>query len=276
LFYTATEPYSQHIAYSTDGLKTIRKTDKPVIPHVVGSNRDPKVVFCEEWDAYALILHMTAENYALFRSEDLLHWNKVQDIGIAGEKECPDLFPLTDGDGNRKWIVIGAHDRYLVGDMREDGFYPTQEAQSLQYGKSAYAGQTFSGLPNGRIVRIDWDRWHIQTPRFNGQMSFPAELTLKYENGSYYLCALPIKEIFCAKRGSDTVAASSPTGSMASSYASDSVILSLLFSGNRSRPASRVCHKHPFFQVLGGVKGDPSFRKSPPCALSHLALAPMY
>jgi sucrose-6-phosphate hydrolase SacC (GH32 family) len=69
LFYTATEPYSQHIAYSTDGLKTVRKTDKPVIPHIVGGNRDPKVVFCEEWDAYALILHMTAENYALFRSE---------------------------------------------------------------------------------------------------------------------------------------------------------------------------------------------------------------
>lgn len=195
LFYTATEPYSQHIAYSTDGLKTVRKTDKPVIPHIVGSNRDPKVVFCEEWDAYALILHMTAENYALFRSEDLIHWDKVQDIGISGEKECPDLFPLTDGDGNRKWIVIGAHGRYLVGDMREDGFYPTQEAQSLHYGKSAYAGQTFSGLPNGRIVRIDWDRWHIQTPRFSGQMSFPTELTLKYENGSYYLCALPIKEI---------------------------------------------------------------------------------
>ena len=54
LYYTATKPFSQYLAYSTDGLKTIHKTDAPVSPHIVGSNRDPKVVFCEEWDAYDL------------------------------------------------------------------------------------------------------------------------------------------------------------------------------------------------------------------------------
>ena len=79
--------------------------------------------------------------------------------------------------------------------MREDGFYPTQEAQSLHYGKSAYAGQTFSGLPNGRVVRIDWNRWGISTPRISGQMGFPTELKLEYIDDVYYLCALPIKEI---------------------------------------------------------------------------------
>ena len=195
LYYTATDPFSQYVAYSTDGLKTVQKTDAPVIPHIVDNNRDPKVVFCEEWDAYAMVLYLTRDVYALFRSKDLLHWEKLQDITVPGDNECPDLFPLTADDGKRRWVFIGAHDRYYVGDMDGDGFHPIQDAQSLHYGKSAYAGQTFSGLPNGRIVRIDWDRWDIVTPRFNGQMSFPAEFTLTRVDNVYYLCALPIKEI---------------------------------------------------------------------------------
>ena len=195
LYYTATDPFSQYLAYSTDGLKTIHKSAEPVIPHIIGGNRDPKIVFCEEWNAYALVLFMTGETYAFFKSKDLIHWDKVQEITIAGENECPDLFPITADDGRKRWVFIGAHDRYIVGDMGTDGFHPIQEVQSLHYGKSVYAGQTFSGLPNGRIVRIDWDRWHINTPSFNGQMSFPAELTLKLVDSTYYLCALPIKEI---------------------------------------------------------------------------------
>lgn len=195
LYYTATDPFCQYVAYSTDGLKTIFKTEKPTIPHIVDSNRDPKVVFCEEWDAYALVLYMTASTYAFFKSKDLIHWDKVQELAVDGENECPDLFPLTADDGTRKWVFIGAHDRYVVGEMHDDGFNPIQDTQSLHYGKSSYAGQTFSGMPNGRIVRIDWHRWHIATPGFNGQMSFPAEITLKKIDGIYYLCSLPIKEI---------------------------------------------------------------------------------
>lgn len=195
LYYTATDPFCQYLAYSTDGLKTIHKTAEPVIPHIVGSNRDPKVVFCDEWGAYVMVLYMESDTYAFFRSNDLTHWDQVQRIVIAGENECPDFFSLTADDGKKKWVFIGAHDRYVVGDMKADGFHPTQEAQSLHYGKSAYAGQTFSGLPNGRVVRIDWDRWSITTPRFNGQMSFPAQLTLKRDDSIYYLCALPINEI---------------------------------------------------------------------------------
>ena len=58
LYYTATAPFSQWLAYSTDGFKTVRKLDKALIPNVVGSNRDPKVVYCEEWGAYLLVLYL--------------------------------------------------------------------------------------------------------------------------------------------------------------------------------------------------------------------------
>ena len=196
LYYTATSPFSQYAAYSTDSLKTVKKySDSPVIPHIVGSNRDPKVVFCEEWDAYAMVLYLEQDIYGIFKSDNLLSWELVQKLSLPSDNECPDLFPIFADNGNRKWVFIGAHDRYLIGDMKKDGFYPVQDAQSLHYGKSAYAGQTFSGMPNGRVVRIDWDRWHIPTPNISGQMSFPSELMLKEIDGVYYICALPIKEI---------------------------------------------------------------------------------
>ncbi|MBR2292811.1 MAG: glycoside hydrolase family 32 protein [Clostridia bacterium] len=196
LYYTATTPFSQYLAYSTDALKTIRKySDSPIIPHIVGSNRDPKVVFCEEWNAYAMALYLEEDIYGIFRSDDLLRWELVQKLSLSSDNECPDLFPINADNGNRKWVFIGARDRYLIGEMKDGGFFPIQEAQSLHYGESAYAGQTFSGMPNGRVVRIDWEKWRISPPNIRGQMSFPAELTLKEIDGVYYIHALPIKEI---------------------------------------------------------------------------------
>ena len=196
LYYTATHPFSQYIAYSADALKTIRKYgSSPVVPCVVDGNRDPKVVFCAEWDAYAMALYLEEDIYGIFRSHDLVHWELVQRIELPGDNECPDLFPMIADNGSRKWVLIGAHDRYIIGEMRGDGFHSVQEVQSLHYGNSAYAGQTFSGLPNGRVIRVDWDRWHLPTPKISGQMSFPTELSLREMDGIYSICALPIKEI---------------------------------------------------------------------------------
>ncbi len=195
LFYTATSPYSQYIAYSADGLKTVKKREGAVIPHIVGSNRDPKVVFCEEWNAYALALYLEKDIFGIFRSDDLINWRLIQKISISGDNECPDIFPINDNNGKRKWVLIGAHDRYLVGEMNATGFVPLQEALTLHYGKSAYAGQSFSGLPGGRVVRVDWDKTNIKTPRFCSQMGFPCDLTLTLVGDTYYLAQNPILEI---------------------------------------------------------------------------------
>ena len=196
LYYTATAPFSQHLSYSTDGLKTIHHYGEgPIIPHIVGGNRDPKVVFVDEWNAYVLALYLEKDIYALFRSEDLANWELVQKLSLPGDNECPDIFALNDQNGTRRWVLMGAHGRYLVGRMQSDGFVAEGEPRSLHFGRSAYAGQTFSNLPNGRVVRIDWDRWGINTPRISGQMSIPAELTLEEHNDTRYLSALPIREL---------------------------------------------------------------------------------
>lgn len=196
LYYTATNPYSQYMAYSADSLKTIIKSNEsPVIPNITEENRDPKVVFCDEWNAYAMVLYLERDIYGLFKSDNLINWELIQKISLPQDNECPDLFPLTADNGERKWVFTGAHGRYLVGDINQNGFFPVQEAQTLYYGKSAYAGQTFSNLPNGRIVRLDWDKWDIYTPNIYGNMSIPIEFTLDKTDNKYYLLANPVKEI---------------------------------------------------------------------------------
>ena len=197
LYYTATgRPFTQRLAYSTDGLQTIREyPGNPVVPHLEGANRDPKVVFCEELRCYVMALFLINNRYALLSSEDLKEWRVFQELDIPNEAECPDLFPIRDGKGRKKWVLMGASDHYLVGEFREGAFVPCQEVRCLQYGSGAYAGQSFSGLPGDRVVRVCWDRWDHPSTSFTGQMGIPLELSLEEEDGGFFLRAAPVKEL---------------------------------------------------------------------------------
>ena len=90
---------------------------------------------------------------------------------------------------------MGGNDKYIIGNFKNDCFDEEQSAMSLHYGNSAYAGQSFSNLPDGRVVKMVWDRWNIYPERFNGQMGVPMEISLNYSDGLYYLCAEPVKEL---------------------------------------------------------------------------------
>ncbi len=196
LYYTTTEPFCQHMSYSTDNFETIeRYIDKPVVPHVKGRNRDPKVVFCDELGCHIMVLYLDEDIYCIFRSNDLINWEEVQRIHLVGDNECPDIFPLYDSEGARKWVIIGAHDKYLVGNFVNGKFVAEQSEISLHYGNSGYAGQSFSNLPNNRIVRMVWDRWRLPAFNFNGQMGIPMEMSLGKYEGCYYLQANPVEEI---------------------------------------------------------------------------------
>lgn len=197
LFYTATNPFSQHMAYSNDNFKTIHKyKGNPVLPNITGYNRDPKVVFCDELSCYIMALYLEEETYALFKSDNLTDWELLQHITLPGDGECPDIFCLKDQNGERKWIIMGAKDRYIVGMFTDFKFEQLQPVQSFHYESSGYAGQSFYNLPGGRIVRMVWNMWaDLKTPPFSGQMGIPVELSLKKHNDRYYISGNPIKEL---------------------------------------------------------------------------------
>lgn len=195
LFYTHQTVYEQNIAYTNDGFKTFEQYELgTAVPHIADRNRDPKVVFCEELKAYVMVLYLFDDIYQILKSDNLKDWQPVQRIKIPGDRECPDIFVLKADNGKRKWVIMGANDKYIVGNFVNGCFNEEQSAMSLHYGKSAYAGQTFNNLPDGRVVRMVWDRWNIHPEKFNGQMGVPMEFSLIDCDGIYYLKAEPVKE----------------------------------------------------------------------------------
>ena len=212
LFYTSAgganllssgKPFTQCLAYSTDGGQTFKKYEKnPIVPHIKSDNRDSKVIWCDDMERYVMALYLEDSLFALLVSDDLLHWDMLQEIVIEGEAECPDIYPLyADGDrSKKKWIISGASHRYVVCEYNNYRFNIIQNARPLNYGRYSYAAQTFSGVPNGRRINIAWNR-NLDFPGvpFNGQMSVPMEMSLRTHESEYFLCSEPISEITALK-----------------------------------------------------------------------------
>lgn len=203
LYYTAAggtsllsqgQPCTQRLAYSTDGGVTFHKYPDVMIPHIIGGNRDPKVVWAKELSCWLLALYLDGNEYALFRSTDLLHWSEFQRLTLPLDAECPDFYPLTCVEtSERLWVYSGASDTYIVGKLTADGFVPIQENLRYQLGGAdSYAAQTFFGTE--RRIKIAWGR--MGGDIFCGQMLFPTEVTLhKDPDGIYRLATNPIDEL---------------------------------------------------------------------------------
>lgn len=195
LYYTAAgDPFEQRLAVSTDGGHTFEKQPGCVIGCLRTGNRDPKIVYDEERNVYRLALYLDGDEYALFETDDLTHFRQTQTLRLPEDGECPDLFPLTADDGTRHWVLIGAHDRYLVGRFDADGsFRPGQDARRLSHGDLSYAAQRFSGIP-GRALRLSWNRAELHDPVIQGSMCTPADYSLRRDANGYALCLNPAPE----------------------------------------------------------------------------------
>ncbi len=192
--------FTQCLAYSTDRGRTWTKyAHNPVLPHVAGENRDPKVI----WDAptrrWIMALYLDRDRFGLFSSPDLKAWTQTQTLTLPGSSECPDFFPLPLIETHKqRWVFTAANDAYLVGSFDGRTFTPETPALPGDAGASFYAAQTFSGIPaqEDRRIQIAWMRGgeYPQMP-FNQQMSFPCTLTLHQTSDGPRLFRWPVKEI---------------------------------------------------------------------------------
>lgn len=192
------KPFTQNLAYSTDGGKTLVRYGKnPLIGQIVEGNRDPKVIYYEPDDSYIMALFLDGHEFALFRSKNLLDWEEIQRIELPGDAECPDFYPLAlDGDkDNEKWIFSAASDRYYIGSFDGGKFVPETEQLCLNYGNSSYAAQSWSDVSDGRRIRTAFVTVVIPGMPFGSCMDIPQEMTLRTVNGALRLCANPVPEI---------------------------------------------------------------------------------
>jgi len=205
LFYTAAgngreisanQPFTQCLAYSTDGGNTFIKYAKnPIVPHMKGSNRDPKVIRDPESGVFVMALYLDGNEYAILTSENLLDWKLLQTFSLKGDAECPDIYPLSDGS-TLHWIFTGASDYALTGTFDKTvGFVPDTETPfKFGYGR-AYAAQTFntdsvSGFSRCRRLRLSWNKGSVaMSKQYQCELGLPCEMT--WQNG---LHIAPAKE----------------------------------------------------------------------------------
>jgi len=203
------QPFTQCLAYSTDKGRTWTKyAGNPVVPHIVGQNRDPKVIWYAPGRFWVMALFLDGESFALFTSANLKRWTRIQTLSLFGA-ECPDFFPMSIEDelSGERWVFMAANGHYIVGSFNGIQFVPeadpgqTKPAQgtlALDFGGNYYAMQTYSNIPasDGRRIQIAWMAGGVYPDMpFNQQMSIPSVLTLRRLPEGLRLFRNPVAEI---------------------------------------------------------------------------------
>ena len=210
------------LAYSTDGGETFAELpENPVVEHV---GRDPKVFFHEPSGRWVMAVYEqeeTAETRAVrpspaganrplaqiafYASDDLRRWERTGAFTGPDRNavyECPELFelPVLGGaDGETRWVLYGAQNRYFLGDFDGRTFTKRSGPHGDSHG-AFYAAQTFENAPGGRRIQIGWAQTPAYTDRFPAQtvnqaLSLPHELTLHATPDGPRLRYRPVAEL---------------------------------------------------------------------------------
>ncbi len=194
LAYTSTGR-GECIAYSNnEGLTWTEFEGNPVVKH---KGRDPRLLWHEPTKKWIMAVFNEDKGQVLhiYSSPDLKRWTFESEL--KNIYECPDLVRFPDPLDHQKdlWVLYGADGLYWVGDFDGKRFKPLGPKQRLWHG-NFYAAQTFTNLPNNRVVQIGWGQGIIfPGASFNQQMAVPVELTLVSASHGPKLRALPVVEL---------------------------------------------------------------------------------
>lgn len=204
-FYTS-QYCGQRIAYSTDKGETWEKYgNTPILPYNEKDNAcGPKVIWHEESTKWVMALYrQTADSDSIkgvsfYSSDNLVDWK--WESHIPGLKGNPDLVKLqvSNRPNETKWALIDADGSYYLGSFDGKKFSPETTKLKSDWGKNYYSPQTFSNIPesDGRTIQIAWMRnGKFPGMPFNGQMTFPCELSVKKFPEGYQIIKKPVDEI---------------------------------------------------------------------------------
>lgn len=187
--------FTQRLAYSTDGGRTLQRLEPFCLPCIADGNRDPKVFRHKESGAYIMVLYLEENEFAIFRSDNLLDWKETSRLQIPGMWECPDLFCLSaeNEPDMSKWVFWSADGYYVIGSFDGWKFTPETERQMAYASRLPYAAQTFSGT-DGRVISLAWLRMANDWGNYRGLMALPAELSLQRDGEDLKISFRPAKE----------------------------------------------------------------------------------
>src|SRR5690348_5715741 len=205
----------QSIAYSNDNGKTWTKyPGNPVVKNPgITDFRDPHVI----WDApekkWVMAL-ATKDRITFYSSKNLKEWNKESEFGKnigshGGVWECPDLFPLADGN-KTIWVLIvsisleapngGSGTQYFLGNFDGHDFIPIDSTiRWIDYGPDDYPDVTWNNT-GARKIFLGWmSNWlyatKVPTTASRSAMTLPRTLTIQHVNDYIYVASQPVKEL---------------------------------------------------------------------------------
>lgn len=186
--------FTQKIAYSMDGGKTLDKIKEPCVPVIYRDSRDPKVYWHEKSNAYIMVLWLKENEFGILRSTDLKQWEMTDQFALEDGWECPDLFELTADSGEKYWFFWAADGYYYQGEF--DGYhFKTDGKKKWAYMTGIpYAAQTYSGVAD-RIISIPWLRVKNDGRNYTGAYGIPVELSCKKTEEGLILVQKPVREL---------------------------------------------------------------------------------
>jgi fructan beta-fructosidase len=226
IYTAAGKPYSQCVAASSDrGRHWTKYPGNPVLRDLAPQSRDPKVFWYAPDEKWVMALYLDdlvddehpdltmeivlsywrTNKYGLFASPDLKNWEKLSEVSLPEDGECPELFEMEveDSPGESRWIFFGVQGRYLIGDFDGKSFTRESGPHCMHQGNAFHAAQTFNEL--GRRVAIAWGttiEWDATVPQpvfagmpFNQSMGVPIELSLRANADGLRLHANPVSEL---------------------------------------------------------------------------------
>lgn len=204
-FYTS-QHCGQRLAYSVDKGRTWEKYEgNPILPYDEKDDaRDPKVIWHEPTQKWVMALYRKtseldeSKGVSFYTSDNLVDWEWKSHIN--GFYECPDLIQLqvSNRPEEQKWILFDGDGSYFIGNFDGEEFLPESSKMKSDLGNNYYATQTWSNIPedDGRTIQIAWMKGgKFPEMPFNGQMSFPCQLSLTKFNFGYKLIRKPVREI---------------------------------------------------------------------------------
>ncbi len=223
---------TQGIAFSTDRGRTWKKyRDNPVLRNPgIKDFRDPKVSWIEagknggKW----IMTLAVRDKISFYSSPNLIDWTLESDFNpdwaaYGGVWECPDLFPLTDKNGEEKWVLLvsinpggpneGSATQYFIGDFDGSNFtVEGSEVKWLDYGADNYAGVTWANVPeeDGRQLFIGWmSNWLyanvVPTENWRSAMTIPRNLELVKSGNQFIVASRPVQELEKLRTSSETI-----------------------------------------------------------------------
>lgn len=191
--------FTQRVAYSLEQGKNLIKLPEPCLEEIKEESRDPKIFWHEESKAYIMVLWIEANDFGIFRSNNLKDWKMSSKVTLQDAWECPDLMRLYDEEGKENWLFWSADGFYFWGDF--DGYeFKTDGKKHLAYmNKLAYAAQTYSGV-EGRTISIPWLRTENRGKLYTGAMGIPREFSVRVIDREKYLVQKPIRELISQRK----------------------------------------------------------------------------